>query len=178
MIVCPLCEKVFYQAPHHRDYVSGTVGARAGQPLPDFVPEPVYPEFMPPEDEEELPAPADSTVVALPAVDNAPSAKETKPFESNESAATPPPHPAYRVTARIFHRAESLLSPVPVSPLPLPASPTYPLGYRAVMIRLSAEAPSTSHILPLPSPIVLLRTRASVAMMRAAAPSTYILASH
>ncbi|GKE27780.1 hypothetical protein Tco_1443164 [Tanacetum coccineum] len=43
-------------------------------------------------------------------------------------------------------------SPVPVSPPPLPASPTYPLGYRAAMIR------------------------SFVAMMRAVAPSTYILA--
>ncbi|GKE92886.1 hypothetical protein Tco_1573981, partial [Tanacetum coccineum] len=66
--------------------------------------------------------------------------------------------------------------PSPVSPPPLPASPTYHLGYRAAMIRLRAEAPSTSHPLPLPSPIVLLCTRASVAMLRAAAPSTYILA--
>nr|GEW21306.1 reverse transcriptase domain-containing protein [Tanacetum cinerariifolium] len=39
-----------------------------------------------------------------------------------------------------------------------------------------AESPSTSHPLPLPPPIVLLYTRASMAMMRAAAPSTYILA--
>ncbi|GKD84481.1 hypothetical protein Tco_1355635, partial [Tanacetum coccineum] len=45
------------------------------------------------------------------------------------------------------------------------------------MIRLRAESPSTSHPLPLPLPIVLLHTRASVAMIRAAAPSTYILAS-
>ncbi|GJT99614.1 hypothetical protein Tco_1109953 [Tanacetum coccineum] len=45
-------------------------------------------------------------------------------------------------------------SPLPVSPPPLPASPTYPLGYRAVMIRLRAESPSTSHPLPQPSPIV------------------------
>ncbi|GKD76167.1 hypothetical protein Tco_1334449, partial [Tanacetum coccineum] len=66
---------------------------------------------------------------------------------------------------------------LPVSPSPLPTSPTYPLGYRAAMIRLRAELPSTSHPLPLPSPIVLLHTRAFMAMMRAAAPSTYILAS-
>ncbi|GKE40983.1 hypothetical protein Tco_1464388, partial [Tanacetum coccineum] len=59
---------------------------------------------------------------------------------------------------------------------PLPASPTYPLGYRAAMIRLRAELPSTSHLLPLPSPIVIPYTRASVAMMRAVIPSTYILA--
>ncbi|GKG07971.1 hypothetical protein Tco_0333803, partial [Tanacetum coccineum] len=117
-------------------------------PSPDFVPEPVYPEFMPLEDgvllaeaqpqptivspttespgydessdddedeevdidgdeeeEEEHPTPADFTdvalpavalpVVALPAVDQAPSAKETEPFEIDESAATPPPNPAY-----------------------------------------------------------------------------------
>ncbi|GKE55580.1 hypothetical protein Tco_1494765, partial [Tanacetum coccineum] len=40
-------------------------------------------------------------IVALPAVDHAPSVEETEPFETNESAATPPPHPAYRVTAMI-----------------------------------------------------------------------------
>ncbi|GKB94889.1 hypothetical protein Tco_0981026 [Tanacetum coccineum] len=70
-----------------------------------------------------------------------------------------------------------LSSPLLVSPPPLPASPTYPLGYRAAMIRLRAESPSTSHPLPLPSPIILPHTKASVAMMRAATPSTYILAS-
>ncbi|GKG57259.1 hypothetical protein Tco_0584685, partial [Tanacetum coccineum] len=41
------------------------------------------------EEEEEHPAPADSVVVALPAVDQAPSAEETEPFETDESAATP-----------------------------------------------------------------------------------------
>ncbi|GKD40204.1 hypothetical protein Tco_1260411 [Tanacetum coccineum] len=60
------------------------------------------------EEEEEHPAPADSAVVALPAADQAPSAEETEPFETDESAATPPPHPAYRVTARI-----SIPAPVP-----------------------------------------------------------------
>nr|GEW71601.1 ribonuclease H-like domain-containing protein [Tanacetum cinerariifolium] len=40
-------------------------------------------------EEEEHPAPADSVVVALPAVDQAPSAKKTEPFEIDESAATP-----------------------------------------------------------------------------------------
>ncbi|GKA10126.1 hypothetical protein Tco_0689559, partial [Tanacetum coccineum] len=60
------------------------------------------------EEEEEHPAPADSVVVALLAANQAPSAKETEPFETDESAATPPPHPAYRVTAKI-----SILAPVP-----------------------------------------------------------------
>ncbi|GJX37386.1 hypothetical protein Tco_0250689 [Tanacetum coccineum] len=60
------------------------------------------------DEEEEHLAPADSVVVALPATDQAPSAEETEPFETDESAATPPPHPAYRVTARI-----SIPAPVP-----------------------------------------------------------------
>ncbi|GKG44316.1 hypothetical protein Tco_0485754, partial [Tanacetum coccineum] len=43
--------------------------------------------------EEEHPAPAYPVVVALLAT--APSVEETEPFETDESAATPPPHPAY-----------------------------------------------------------------------------------
>nr|GFC90523.1 hypothetical protein [Tanacetum cinerariifolium] len=53
------------------------------------------------EEEEEHPAPADFVVVALTAADQAPSSEDTEPFETDESAATPPPHPAYRMTARI-----------------------------------------------------------------------------
>nr|GFC54644.1 hypothetical protein [Tanacetum cinerariifolium] len=61
------------------------------------------------EEEEEHPAPADSVVVAPTAADQAPSAEETEPFETDESAATPPPHLAYRTTARI-----SIPAPVPM----------------------------------------------------------------
>nr|GFD33937.1 hypothetical protein [Tanacetum cinerariifolium] len=43
------------------------------------------------EEEEEHPAPADSIVVAPTTADQAPSAEETEPFETDESAATPPP---------------------------------------------------------------------------------------
>ncbi|GKE59539.1 hypothetical protein Tco_1498724, partial [Tanacetum coccineum] len=50
-----------------------------------------------------------------------------------------------------------ILSPLPVLSPP-PASPTYPLGYRDAMIRLRAEAPSTSY-LPLLH-IILSHTRA------------------
>ncbi|GJS14479.1 hypothetical protein Tco_0408951 [Tanacetum coccineum] len=60
------------------------------------------------DEEEEHPAPADSTAITLPAIDQASSAEETEPFETDESAATPPPHLAYRVTARI-----SIPTPVP-----------------------------------------------------------------
>nr|GFD44955.1 hypothetical protein [Tanacetum cinerariifolium] len=61
------------------------------------------------EEEEEDPTPADSVVVAPTATDQAPSAEETEPFETDESAATPPPHPAYRTIARI-----SIPAPVPM----------------------------------------------------------------
>ncbi|GKC28136.1 hypothetical protein Tco_1035430 [Tanacetum coccineum] len=156
------------------------------------------------EEEEEHPAPADSTAAALPAVDQAPPAEETKPFETDESAATQPPNPVYCITARILIRDKpptpfwsdtevarllviptpspsplspwssplpqisspslpSILSPLPVSPpllvsSPPPASPILLLGYRAVMIWLRAEAPSTSYSLPLPPPIILSHT--------------------
>ncbi|GJU63307.1 hypothetical protein Tco_1245142 [Tanacetum coccineum] len=66
--------------------------------------------------------------------------------------------------------------PLPISPPPLSASPTYPLGFRATMIRERTELPSTSHLLPLPPPIILSHTRALMAMMMAAVPSTYTLA--
>ncbi|GKD33550.1 hypothetical protein Tco_1249059, partial [Tanacetum coccineum] len=150
------------------------------------------------DEEEEHPDPADSTAVALPAValpavDQAPSAKETKLFETDESVATPPPHPAYRVTARMSIRDETPISlpsteeverllalpSPPSSPLspwssPLPQIPSPPLPSYDDPVK--AEAPSTSHPLLLPSPIVLPRTRVFVAMLRDVAPSTYILA--
>ncbi|GJZ55854.1 putative reverse transcriptase domain-containing protein [Tanacetum coccineum] len=144
------------------------------------------------DEEEEHPAHADSTAVALPAVDQAPSAEETEPFETDESAATPPPHPVYRVTLLDQIRdywpptpfwsdtkipsppLPLILSQLPLSPsLPissplLPASPIYPLGYRAAMIRLRAEAPSTSHSPP--PHIILSHTRAVLSHRIALSP--------
>nr|GFA03248.1 hypothetical protein [Tanacetum cinerariifolium] len=98
------------------------------------------------EEEDEYLAPADSTAVALPAIDHAPSVEEIEPFETDESAATPPPHLAYRVTARISIRPQTPISlpsdteiarlmaiptppPSPLSPLssPLPQIPSPPL---------------------------------------------------
>ncbi|GKF83681.1 hypothetical protein Tco_0248579, partial [Tanacetum coccineum] len=83
------------------------------------------------DEEEEHLAPADSVVVALPATDQASSAKETKPFETDESAATPPPHPAYRVTTRI-----SIPAPIPT-----------PLWSDAEVARLLAISTSPSSLL-------------------------------
>ncbi|GJV63014.1 hypothetical protein Tco_1473842, partial [Tanacetum coccineum] len=134
------------------------------------------------EEEEEHPAPADSVVVALPAVDHAPFAEETEPFESDESAATPPPHPTYRVTARISITAlvptpiwsdaevsrilaistppssalspwSSLLPYIPSPPLPLIPSPSLPVS-------------------PPASPIRSLGYRAAMIRLRAKATST------
>nr|GFA42601.1 reverse transcriptase domain-containing protein [Tanacetum cinerariifolium] len=123
------------------------------------------------EEEEEHPASADSVVVASTAADQAPSTKETEPFETDESAATPPPHPAYRMIAKIsipapvpmpawtdseiipFPPLPPILSPPShvLSPAP-PPSPIRSLGYRAAMIRLRDEAASTSSLpLQLPS---------------------------
>ncbi|GJW53871.1 hypothetical protein Tco_0097956 [Tanacetum coccineum] len=132
------------------------------------------------EEEEEYPAPADSTVVALPAIDQAPSAKETEPFETDESADTPPPHPAYRVTAMISIRDEtpislppreeipspplpSKLSPLPVSP-PLPQTPSPPLPVSSPVPVLSPSPPA--------SPIRLLGYQAAMIRLRAEATST------
>ncbi|GKB31747.1 hypothetical protein Tco_0871148 [Tanacetum coccineum] len=121
--------------------------------------------------DEEHPAPADSTAIALPAVDQAPSVDKTEPFETEESAATPPPYTAYHVTARISIRDETLISLPPreeverLLAMPTPPSlllslcPIHPLGYRAAMIRLRIEAASTSHSLPLPPPTILSHTR-------------------
>nr|GFC64147.1 hypothetical protein [Tanacetum cinerariifolium] len=82
-----------------------------------------------------LVAPADSVVVALPAADQAPSAEKTEPFETDESAAIPSPHPAYRMTARISLPAPVLVpswSDSEVARLlamsSLPSSPLSPLS--------------------------------------------------
>nr|GEV35843.1 hypothetical protein [Tanacetum cinerariifolium] len=101
------------------------------------------------EEEEEHPAPADSVIVAPTAADQAPSAEETEPFETDESAATPP-HPAYRTTARI-----SIPAPVPMPAwtdseiarlLAISSPPTSPLSPRS--------SPLPQIPFPLPSPVL------------------------
>ncbi|GKB63605.1 reverse transcriptase domain-containing protein [Tanacetum coccineum] len=224
-------------------------------PPPDFVPEPVYPEFMPPKDDvllaEEQPLPTtDSPTADSPCYITESDPKED-PEEDDKDPDDDPTNrdeessrydadneeedededeekedqlalvdsvlpPAHRTTAKMSIRAQTPIpfpfevevdrllaistppsstltsylsplphipspplpvsSPLPMSPLPLLASPTHPLGYKDAMIRLRAELPSTSHPLPLLPPIVLPHTRASMAIMRAVAPSTYILA--
>nr|GFB39544.1 hypothetical protein [Tanacetum cinerariifolium] len=114
------------------------------------------------EEEEEHPAPADFVVVASTTADQTPSAEETEPFETDEFAATPPPHPGYRMTAKIsipalVHVPAWSDLEIPNPPLPLilsppspvlspapPPSPIRSLGYRAAMIRLYEVGKSSS----------------------------------
>ncbi|GKF18547.1 hypothetical protein Tco_0063465 [Tanacetum coccineum] len=153
------------------------------------------------EEEEEHTAPADSTAVALPTVDQAPSVEETKPFETDESAATPPPHPAYWVTARISIRDEPptpcwsdmevtillAIPTLPPSPLsswssPLPQIPSPPLPPTLSPLPLSPPLHVSSP--PPASPIRLLVYRAAMIRLRVEASSTshspppYIILSH
>ncbi|GKC18607.1 hypothetical protein Tco_1020757, partial [Tanacetum coccineum] len=64
---------------------------------------------------------------------------------------TPPPSPLTPLSSPLPHIPSPLLpisQPLPISSPPPLAGPTYPLGYRAAMIRLRSESPSTSHPLP------------------------------
>ncbi|GJZ73339.1 hypothetical protein Tco_0637485, partial [Tanacetum coccineum] len=121
--------------------------------------------------------------------DDVPSAKETEPFETDESAATPPPYPAYRVTFRISIRDETptpfwsntevarLLAiptppPSPLSPWssPLPQIPSPPLPSILSPLPVSPPLPVSS---PPPfSPIRTLGYRALMIRLRVEAPYT------
>ncbi|GKB33674.1 reverse transcriptase domain-containing protein [Tanacetum coccineum] len=198
------------QDPPSPDYVPSP----EHPPLPVYVPyvsELVYPEFMPPEDEEDpeedpVDYPADGgddddddddddDGLSDDDEDEDNDVEEDKDEEEEEehpALADSVLPPVYCVTARMSIRAQTPISlpprseveillalptslpspltplssplpqipflplpvspPLPISPPPLPTSPTHPLGYRAVMIRLRAEAPSTSYLLPLPPP--------------------------
>nr|GEV36476.1 hypothetical protein [Tanacetum cinerariifolium] len=146
-----------FQAPPSPDYLRSP----EHPPLPayalDFVLEPVYPEFMPSEgDDDEDPKEDPVNYPTDRDDDDGDEEKESSRYEvddededKDEEEEHPPlaesvPPPVYRVTARM----PILSPPLPISSPPLPASPTYPLGDKAVMIRLRAEAPSTSHPLP------------------------------
>nr|GEV77348.1 hypothetical protein [Tanacetum cinerariifolium] len=131
------------------------------------------------EEEEEHPA----LTVPAPALHSSISASEdsdqTEPFEEGETAATPPPS-AYCMAARISVRPHihmSFLSESEVARLlaiPTPSlspvsSTSYPLP--PFLMPLPIFTP-----LPPPPPIILPHTRASMVLMRSAAPSTFILA--
>ncbi|GKC18171.1 hypothetical protein Tco_1014953 [Tanacetum coccineum] len=125
------------------------------------------------EEEEEHLASADSP--AIPIVDPIPSARDTKAFETDETAPTPverllslppPPSPLISLSppsaeerlTRYLDAPALLSSPLPIVPH-LYGSPNHvraPPGFRTVMGRLRASSPSTHHPLhpspPLPPP--------------------------
>nr|GFC79011.1 hypothetical protein [Tanacetum cinerariifolium] len=137
------------------------------------------------EEEEEHLAPADSVVVAPTAADQAPSVEETEPFETDEFAATPPPHPAYRTTARIsipapvpmpvwtdseVARLLAISSP-PASPLTPWSSPPPQIPFSPLPLILSPPSPILASAPP-PSPIRSLGYRAAMIRLRDKAAST------
>nr|GEZ68732.1 hypothetical protein [Tanacetum cinerariifolium] len=123
--------------------------------------------------------------VAPTAADQAPSAEETEPFKTDESIATPPPHPAYRMSARISIPApvpmpawtdsevEILLaiSSPPASPLSLWSSPPPQIPFPPLPSILSPPSPVLSPAPP-PSSIRSLGYRASMIRLRDEAAST------
>nr|GFA25921.1 hypothetical protein [Tanacetum cinerariifolium] len=132
------------------------------------------------EDEEEehlaLTVPAPALYSSIPASKDS---DETEPFEEGETTATPPPF-GYRVAARISvqphilmpFRSESeveRLLAIPTPTLSLVSPTSYPLP--PFLMPLPLFTP-----LPPPPLIILPRTRASMALMRSAVPSTFILA--
>nr|GEY01954.1 hypothetical protein [Tanacetum cinerariifolium] len=90
------------------------------------------------EEEEEHLALADSTAATSPVLDLFPSVEETGPFETDESATTPPPPSAYRTTARMSIRAQTHI----------------PFLFEAEVDRLLAiPTPPPSTLTPLSSPL-------------------------
>nr|GFB81388.1 hypothetical protein [Tanacetum cinerariifolium] len=124
-------------------------------------------------------------VVASTAADQAPSAEETEPFETDESATTPPQHPAYRTTARIsipdpvpmpawtdseVVRLLAISSP-PASPLSPWSSPPPHIPFLPLPPILSPPSPVLSPAPP-PSPIRSLGYRSTMIRLRDEAAST------
>ncbi|GKC19224.1 putative reverse transcriptase domain-containing protein, partial [Tanacetum coccineum] len=113
------------------------------------------------EEEEEHPAPVDSVppvhrMTARISIRDEPSIS-LPPREKVErllALTTPPPLPLTPLSSplpQIPSPSLPVSPPISVLPASPPASPIHPLGYRAAMIRLRVETPSTSHPLPLPT---------------------------
>ncbi|GKC74855.1 hypothetical protein Tco_1120738, partial [Tanacetum coccineum] len=128
----------------------------------------------PEEDPADYPTNKDDDEEEEPSGDEANDEEEDEDDEDEEDKEHPtladavPPPPVHHTTGRIsipgqapipFLSEEEIPSPplpvsppLPISPLPLSASPTYLLGFRAAMIWLRTETPSTSHSLQSSTP--------------------------
>ncbi|GKF25118.1 hypothetical protein Tco_0081012, partial [Tanacetum coccineum] len=141
------------------------------------------------EEEEEHLAPADSVVA--PVVDHVPSSEEIEPFDTDESAATPPSPPAYHTTSRISilpeahmpfpseEEVERLLALPPPPPSPL-ISLSPPSAKERLARCLAAPALPSSPLPIIPHPYGIpnhVRAppgfRATIGRLRASSPSTH-----
>nr|GFA23449.1 reverse transcriptase domain-containing protein [Tanacetum cinerariifolium] len=131
------------------------------------------------EEEEEHLAPTVPAPALHSSISTSEDSNQTEPFEEGETAATQPPS-TYRVATRISvrphipmpFRSESEVERLLAIPTPSlsPVSPTsYPLP--PFLMPLPTFTP-----LPPPPPIILPRNKASMVLIRSAAPSTFILA--
>nr|GEX42763.1 hypothetical protein [Tanacetum cinerariifolium] len=120
-----------FQAPPLPDYMRGSEEPEQTPPLLEFVLEPSDLEEDPEEDPTDYPADEGD--------DDDDDDESSDDDEDDDDDYIPSP-------------LLPVSPPLPVSSPPLPASLTYPLGYRAAMIRLRAETPSTSHPLPSGTP--------------------------
>nr|GEW09827.1 hypothetical protein [Tanacetum cinerariifolium] len=131
------------------------------------------------EEEEEHLAPTVPTPALHSSIPASEDSDETKPFEEGEIATTPPLF-KYRVASRIYvqphilmpFRSESeveRLLAIATPSLSLVSPTSYPLPQYIMPLPIFTPLPS-------PPPIILPRIRASMVLMRYAAPSTFILA--
>ncbi|GJV50726.1 putative reverse transcriptase domain-containing protein [Tanacetum coccineum] len=146
-----------YQVPPSPDYISDLEEPQSPPPL-DFVPEPMDDDDD--EGEEEEPSEDDAN-------DEDEDEDEDKDEEDEKgehptpeevkrllALTTPPQSPLTPLSSPLPHIPSPILPaspPASVLPASPPVSPVRSLGYRAAMIRLRAETPSTSHLLPLPT---------------------------
>ncbi|GJS92831.1 hypothetical protein Tco_1243584 [Tanacetum coccineum] len=123
------------------------------------------------EEEEEHLAPADSVVA--PVVDHVPSSEEIEPFDTDESAATPPSPPAYHTTSRISILPEAHM-PFPseeevdralITTTLSPPHPSPPLPPLPLSLHLPPPVP-TSSLPPLPASLYIRWGESSTATPR------------
>nr|GEV22655.1 putative reverse transcriptase domain-containing protein [Tanacetum cinerariifolium] len=111
----------YTEASPSPDYVPGPEHPPSPAYVPEFVPEPVYPEFMPLEDdvllteEQRLPATDDEEEEEESSRDDANDKEEDEEEEEEEeeehlAPADSVPPPVHRVTARMYVRAQTLIS--------------------------------------------------------------------
>ncbi|GJR27747.1 hypothetical protein Tco_1103979 [Tanacetum coccineum] len=163
----PGVEVLIYEAPPSPDYVPGPEEPEQAPPSPiyiPFVPEPVYPEFLPVDDEvfpaEEQPLPAaDSPTHQSPGyIPESDPEEDLEEDDEEDPEEDPADYPADRGDDDDEHLAPAepaavaIQRPIPSPPLPIPPPPpiipTYAeesLGSRAAGIRRRDALPSHVH---------------------------------